>query len=298
MLHKKEQIIEAALHCFAQKGYHATSIQEIVDQLGIAKGSIYFYFKSKEDLLFSAIKHTAEQMQQAVIGVGDNPDMSPKQRFEKQLQAQFAKSVEHRDFIIMLMTEHALQIKEEMKGFILDLRATSIRWLRESVVAIYGPEAELYSWDAASVMIAMINEYTGYMVFHGSKLDPKVTTRHMMDRMDDVVEGMIRRKQPPLLNMEMSLQLLDGIREEACSDHVADIITSIRSYIAEHEGFTQRQKEEGASYVLVLDNEIQKSDPEPVIINRMLAYLRGYQEKKLNGMLEQLETLYPKSESE
>lgn len=298
MLHKKEQIIEAALHCFAQKGYHATSIQEIVDQLGIAKGSIYFYFKSKEDLLFSAIKHTANQMQQAVLGVGDDPSIPPKQRFEKQLQAQFAKSAEHRDFIIMLMTEHALQIKEEMKGFILELRATSIRWLSESVIAIYGPEAEVYSWDAASVMLAMINEYTGYMVFHGRQLEPEVITRHIMDRMDDILEGMIRRKQPPLLNMEMSLQLLDGFKEEKGSDYVAALMASMRSYIAEHDSFTSRQKEEGASYILVLENEFLKSNPEPVIIDRMLSYLRGYQEKGLISLVDQLEASYSKKDSE
>ncbi|MCY9501341.1 TetR/AcrR family transcriptional regulator [Paenibacillus larvae] len=37
--------------------YHATSIQEIVDTAGIAKGSLYFYFKSKEDLLLSLLKY-------------------------------------------------------------------------------------------------------------------------------------------------------------------------------------------------------------------------------------------------
>ena len=64
---KKQVIINAAIKCFAQKGFHATSIQEIVDTAGIAKGSVYSYFKSKEDLLFVAIKHEYDRMMSGIF---------------------------------------------------------------------------------------------------------------------------------------------------------------------------------------------------------------------------------------
>ena len=47
----KQDIIYSAFKMFKEKGYLATSIQEIAQDCSIAKGSVYKYFPSKEDLL-------------------------------------------------------------------------------------------------------------------------------------------------------------------------------------------------------------------------------------------------------
>jgi len=47
----KEKIIDASIALFEQKGFSDTSIQDIVDALGVTKGTFYYYFKSKEELL-------------------------------------------------------------------------------------------------------------------------------------------------------------------------------------------------------------------------------------------------------
>ncbi|WP_442956966.1 TetR/AcrR family transcriptional regulator [Planococcus sp. MB-3u-03] len=43
----KQQIINAAHRLFIQKGYNASSIQDILDEAGISKGTFYNYFTSK-----------------------------------------------------------------------------------------------------------------------------------------------------------------------------------------------------------------------------------------------------------
>jgi AcrR family transcriptional regulator len=50
---KKTLNIQAAMKLFAQKGHHAASRWEIAEQCGMAKGSIYNYFKSKEEIAVS-----------------------------------------------------------------------------------------------------------------------------------------------------------------------------------------------------------------------------------------------------
>ena len=47
---RKEKILEAALLCFNDKGYHKTSIDDIALKGNISKGGIYYHFKSKEQL--------------------------------------------------------------------------------------------------------------------------------------------------------------------------------------------------------------------------------------------------------
>ena len=53
---KRARIIETAMRHFAERGYGAARVQDIADELGIAKGSIFQYFYSKEGLFFAAYK--------------------------------------------------------------------------------------------------------------------------------------------------------------------------------------------------------------------------------------------------
>jgi TetR/AcrR family transcriptional regulator, cholesterol catabolism regulator len=51
-----EEIIAAAAKVFQTKGYHAATVQDIADAVGILKGSLYHHVKSKEDLLYLIVK--------------------------------------------------------------------------------------------------------------------------------------------------------------------------------------------------------------------------------------------------
>ncbi|MCX8126819.1 MAG: TetR/AcrR family transcriptional regulator, partial [Dehalococcoidia bacterium] len=48
---KRATIIEAALLTFAERGFHATSLEDVAEAAGVTKGTVYWYFKQKEDLL-------------------------------------------------------------------------------------------------------------------------------------------------------------------------------------------------------------------------------------------------------
>jgi TetR/AcrR family fatty acid metabolism transcriptional regulator len=50
---KRERILRAATKVFARKGFHATRVSEVAKSAGVADGTIYLYFKSKDDLLVS-----------------------------------------------------------------------------------------------------------------------------------------------------------------------------------------------------------------------------------------------------
>lgn len=58
---RKAEIIEAARQLFQTKEYDKTTMQEIIETLGIAKGTLYHYFTSKEQLLEAVIEQIVEQ---------------------------------------------------------------------------------------------------------------------------------------------------------------------------------------------------------------------------------------------
>lgn len=53
---KYGQIIEAALQVIAENGYHASQVSKIAKQADVADGTIYLYFKNKEDILISVFR--------------------------------------------------------------------------------------------------------------------------------------------------------------------------------------------------------------------------------------------------
>ena len=62
----REKLLETAIAIFAEKGYAGTSVREIVEQAGVSKPVLYYYFQSKEGL-FLAILEMAENMQKELL---------------------------------------------------------------------------------------------------------------------------------------------------------------------------------------------------------------------------------------
>ncbi len=48
---RRQQILTAALDMFGEKGFHATNVSDVASRAGISQGTIYLYFKSKDEPL-------------------------------------------------------------------------------------------------------------------------------------------------------------------------------------------------------------------------------------------------------
>ena len=59
---RRMEILEAANRLFGEKGFDGTSTAEIFDAVGIARGTLYYHFKSKEDILDALIDRYGERI--------------------------------------------------------------------------------------------------------------------------------------------------------------------------------------------------------------------------------------------
>lgn len=57
---QRDRILEAATRCFAQRGFHEATIQDICDLAGLSKGGLYTYFRSKDEILGALIEHNLD----------------------------------------------------------------------------------------------------------------------------------------------------------------------------------------------------------------------------------------------
>ena len=62
----KRKIFEASMKLFAEKGYDATSIEEITATVGVAKGTLYYHFSSKEEIFNFLIEEGIKLLQNSV----------------------------------------------------------------------------------------------------------------------------------------------------------------------------------------------------------------------------------------
>ncbi len=58
---KREAILRAAIKVFAQKGYFSSKVADIASEAGIADGTVYLYFKSKDEILHSIFDRAMEE---------------------------------------------------------------------------------------------------------------------------------------------------------------------------------------------------------------------------------------------
>ena len=61
---KKSAIIDAAIQVFARKGFYNAKVSDVADAAGVAAGTIYLYFKNKDDLLISLFEEKMEAILQ------------------------------------------------------------------------------------------------------------------------------------------------------------------------------------------------------------------------------------------
>src|SRR5689334_4228869 len=73
---RQEQVLTAAVRCFAKRGYHATTIEDLVTATGLSRGALYLYFPSKE-ALYLALADRWNCGLEAAIQRQVTPDMSP-----------------------------------------------------------------------------------------------------------------------------------------------------------------------------------------------------------------------------
>lgn len=103
---RREMVLACALRVFAEKGYHATSIADIIEAAGIARGTFYLYFESKRavfdeilDNLFQILKSTVRPVD---VSQGAEPPMDQLSDIVEQV---LSTLVSHRDLTRILLRE-------------------------------------------------------------------------------------------------------------------------------------------------------------------------------------------------
>ena len=79
---RMDEIMDAAVKLFAKKGYHATSISDISEAVGLGRGALYYYILSKEDLLWEIHNRHVDPLLEATIQLEQQP-LTPEEKLRE-----------------------------------------------------------------------------------------------------------------------------------------------------------------------------------------------------------------------
>ena len=129
---KQQDILAAALKVFARRGIKNVKMAEIAREAGIGKGTIYEYFRSKEEVLHAAFRHFLEAVE-AEIGRRLEARQDPEQELRAFIQGSFAAAQAHDELpgLIFDIWAECIREREEDPGF--DLRGMYEHYRRSLV---------------------------------------------------------------------------------------------------------------------------------------------------------------------
>jgi TetR/AcrR family transcriptional regulator, cholesterol catabolism regulator len=139
---KKEQILKVAARMFCDRTYHGTTLQDIAREVGMLKGSLYYYIDSKERLLVDIISQAVNSLNEGMVRV-ENADLGPEQRLKEIIREHVRFNAEFREAGTLFLTErHVLESLEMSEvNRIIDRRNQLLaRTLKEAVSqGVYRP---------------------------------------------------------------------------------------------------------------------------------------------------------------
>lgn len=83
---RRQEILSVAGELFRNQGYVHTTVDAIIQKAGVAKGTFYYYFKSKEEILDALVREKVDQLCEQYRKVADDPELSALDKLRHMLR--------------------------------------------------------------------------------------------------------------------------------------------------------------------------------------------------------------------
>jgi AcrR family transcriptional regulator len=129
---RDEEVVAAAAKVFYERGYSAATVQDIADELGILKGSLYHYIKTKEDLLFRIFEEVHKEVEAILEDVLAVEALNPLERIELYVRRIVVHNLN--DLIRISIYYHELdRLSEERRRAVMGWRRRHDRFMRDLI---------------------------------------------------------------------------------------------------------------------------------------------------------------------
>jgi AcrR family transcriptional regulator len=151
---REGDLLRTAIRLFRERGFHATSMQDLAEGLGMNRGSLYHYIESKDDLLWSIVSGALSQLDERMRPILESADPG-RDRLRRAIAAHLAFAAEHADELSLVQIE-LRSLPPERRLAILERRDAYERLWRAAIEAALA-EGSLRPTNARLAGIAILS---------------------------------------------------------------------------------------------------------------------------------------------
>lgn len=263
---KKLKILLAATHLFAEKGFFVTSVQEIAEYAGISKGSIYLYFKSKDEILLSIFEYHHEQLLLSMQKVNVSFDEDSKIMLSRQIEAFLLYMFQNSDFLKIYLRGEGL-LKKEILTYLKQIRLMYFKGYQDKLNEWYGNQLQDYSSDCAVILDGLIEVFLKWNLFDNSKPDIQQISIGIVERFEFMVQGILAVKPNPMIEADYFSKKINETQPHH-REEIHDWIVRITNEV-DHLHIKKSEKARLLDVLATLDKDVRGVGP-------------NYQEKMLD----------------
>lgn len=268
MQKRKEHVIHKAHELFTQKGFQATSIQDILDYSGISKGTFYKYFSSKNELLIALLKTLFEKIEKERNELLIGQDPSDINIFIQQIEQQLITNKNSKLF--QLFGEILVSNDDDLKQFMEKSYLKTLDWFYHRFIDLFGEEKKPYLFDCAIMFYGILQQNIRFFSkAHKEEANIHEVVRFSVARLSTLIED-VSSNEEQLMDpkyLTIWLQKSETIdKEEKLIQIIADIKNTIRK---------NKEKEKYLELLLFIQEElIETKKPRMFLIESALKPLR------------------------
>ncbi|MDK1021644.1 MAG: TetR/AcrR family transcriptional regulator [Candidatus Hydrogenedentes bacterium] len=187
---RREQIVLAAITCFAEKGYYEASMDVIAAEANLSKGSLYWHFKSKRELFQSLVERWLQEFTDC-LGTAFEGTATASEKLRMMIDAVKRNAAAQPELARAQLEFYVLAVRdEEFKAWLHENYAADIQFL-ESILRQGMENGEFREVPVDSVA-RMIMAYLDGALLHREINDPEATASTILDEVADTLTALLK----------------------------------------------------------------------------------------------------------
>lgn len=271
---KKLEVLPVAIRLFSEKGYQATSVEEIAKESGMAKGSFYKLFNSKEDLLIEILLLITKQIQSGITKIYSKTYESNHDKLTDFILVCFENILLNQQLLMDLILDQPLFKNKETEKKAQQMMLDFHLWIKEFLLEIYDGQIKDYMGDFISLLTGLIFQYVHLFQCQKTKMNSKKIANFIATIFDIMVKGTLERKPEPVLDMDWAA--MGNFGSPRFKGKKIQFLLRQMSHTI--KALHLKEQEEYEKTLSLLEEECMKTNPERFLVKALIHYLQSIPE--------------------
>ncbi|WP_338472310.1 TetR/AcrR family transcriptional regulator [Niallia sp. XMNu-256] len=211
MNHRKRKVADIALKLFVEKGIARTSIQEIIENAAISKGTFYNYFTSKNDCIADILEYLRYDASQQRIQVQLSKNAQDREVFIEQITILIRLNEERN--LNALFEEILYSNEKELRKLVLQHRVIEMEWLENRLIELMGEEIRDYAFEGTVLFYGMLQHMLFTLRITNRSYSLHDLISNILTYVELIIPQMIKNGSPMLNHSAIHLLRQKGERK-------------------------------------------------------------------------------------